>query len=202
MLCTYNTNTLTPTQYINQCSVYSVKFPRQWKFVSQPSLSFCYTQHFSCYISLLSYCLHELTSRTTRDTSGPHHLPFTFSHITSALWHKIWHILVISYVYWTVHHCDSWRIRDQLDVTSYYVLFHFFYAQHVSDINTSIIRSLQLFYCITTSVVCSCFDVPHRNSNAHRNKNTRPMWWYIEKSQTPDDGRINVRNMLSIEEVK
>jgi len=24
----------------------------------------------------------------------------------------------------------------------------------------------------------------------------------IEKSQTPDDGRINVRNMLSIEEVK
>jgi len=24
-----------------------------------------------------------------------------------------------SYVYWTVHHCDSWRIRDQLDVTVY-----------------------------------------------------------------------------------
>jgi len=22
-------------------------------------------------------------------------------------------------VYWTVHHCDSWRIRDQLDVTGY-----------------------------------------------------------------------------------
>ena len=33
------------------------------------------------------------------------------------------------------------------------------YAQHVSDINTSIIRSLRLFYCITTLVVCSCFDV-------------------------------------------
>ena len=38
-------------------------------------------------------------------------------------------------------------------------LFHFIYAQHVSDINTSIIRSLRLFYCITTLVVCSCFDV-------------------------------------------
>jgi len=37
--------------------------------------------------------------------------------------------------------------------------FHFFYAQHVSDINTSIVRSLRLFYCITTFVVCSCFDV-------------------------------------------
>ena len=33
------------------------------------------------------------------------------------------------------------------------------YAQHVSDINTSIIRSLRLFYCITTLFVCSCFDV-------------------------------------------
>jgi len=27
------------------------------------------------------------------------------------------------------------------------------------DINTSIIGSLRLFYCITTLVVCSCFDV-------------------------------------------
>ena len=52
-----------------------------------------------------------------------------------------------------------WRISDQLDVTSYYVLFHFLCAQHVSDINTSIIRSLRLFYCITTLVVCSCIRV-------------------------------------------
>jgi len=28
-----------------------------------------------------------------------------------------------------------------------------------SDINTSITRSLRLFYCITTLVVCSCFKV-------------------------------------------
>jgi len=42
--------------------------------------------------------------------------------------------LNLSYVYGTVHHCDSWRTGDQLNVTSYYVLFHFFYAQNVSDI--------------------------------------------------------------------
>ena len=30
---------------------------------------------------------------------------------------------------------------------------------YVSDINTSFIRSLRLFCCITTLVVCSCFDV-------------------------------------------
>ena len=86
-------------------------------------------------------------------------------------------------------------------------MFHFIYVQHVSDLNTSIIRRLRLFYCITTLVVCSCFDVcrgfgvaglcdtrvagclphgyhpnkPHRNSNTHRNKNTQPMWWYNRK---------------------
>jgi len=30
-----------------------------------------------------------------------------------------WKVFHESYVYWTVHHCDSWRIRDQLDVTGY-----------------------------------------------------------------------------------
>ena len=24
-------------------------------------------------------------------------------------------------VYWTVHHCNSWRIKDQLDVTCYFI---------------------------------------------------------------------------------
>ena len=136
------------------------------------------------------------------------------------------YIYIYIHIYWTVHHCDSWRIRDQLDVISYYVLFHFFYAEHVSDINISIISSLRLFYCITTLAVCWSFGVaglewypcsrlqhvsdiitsiirilrlfycintlvvyqaeacytdttptqPHRNSNTHRNKNTRPMW--------------------------
>ena len=51
-----------------------------------------------------------------------------------------------SYVYGTVQDCDSLRIGDQLNVTSYYVLFHFFYAQHFLDINTSIIRSLRLLH--------------------------------------------------------
>ena len=27
----------------------------------------------------------------------------------------------IAYVYGTVHHCDSWRIKDQLDVTCYFI---------------------------------------------------------------------------------
>jgi len=48
--------------------------------------------------------------------------------------------------------CMNWRIKDQLDVTCYFILFHFLCAQHVSDINISIIRSLRLFCWITTLV--------------------------------------------------
>ena len=98
----------------------------------------------------------------------------------------------ILYAYWTVHHCDSWRIKGQLGVT---ILFHFLCAQHVSDINISIIRCLRLFCWITTLVVlflvrcvlesrCGWVGVvsvlqdmdtaptqPHRNANTHRTKN-------------------------------
>ena len=47
----------------------------------------------------------------------------------------------------------SWRLKNQLDVTSYFILFNLFCAQHVSDINISIFRSLRLCWWITTSVV-------------------------------------------------
>ena len=69
------------------------------------------------------------------------------------------------------------------------ILFHFLRAQHVSDINVSIIRNLRLFCWITTLVVlflvrcvlefrCGWVEEtdtsptqPHRNSNTHRTKN-------------------------------
>jgi len=76
------------------------------------------------------------------------------------------------------------------------ILFHFLCAQHVSDINISITRSLRLFCWITTVVVlflvrcvlefrcgwvgvvsvlqasaCNTDTTPHRNSNTHLTKN-------------------------------
>ena len=61
------------------------------------------------------------------------------------------------------------------------ILFHVLCAQHVSNINISIIRSLRLFCWITTLVVsvlqaeaCNTDTSPtqpHRNSNTHRTKN-------------------------------
>jgi len=70
------------------------------------------------------------------------------------------------------------------------ILFHFLCAQHVSDINISIIRSLRLFCCITTLVVLflvrcgwvgvvSVLQASACNTDTtptDRTKNNRSMW--------------------------
>ena len=63
----------------------------------------------------------------------------------------------LSYVYWTMQHLDSWIKRDQLDVTCF--IISLFNAQHVSDINTSILRSLRLICWVISWVVLLWFDV-------------------------------------------
>jgi len=84
------------------------------------------------------------------------------------------------------------------------ILFHFLCAQHVSDINISIIRSLRLCCWIITSVVlisvrcvldiwCGWVWVvsvlqPEQNDRCGNS---------TALSQAADDGYINVRNMLS-----
>jgi len=64
------------------------------------------------------------------------------------------------------------------------ILYHYLCAQHVSEINISIIRSLRQ---------------PYQISNTHRteNKTTDLVRNSTAQSQAPDDGYINVRNMLS-----
>ena len=54
------------------------------------------------------------------------------------------------------------------------ILFHFLCAQHVSDINISIIRSLRLFLSVLQGSACNTDTTPtqpHRISNTHRTKN-------------------------------
>ena len=100
----------------------------------------------------------------------------------------------VSYVYWTVHHLDSWVKRDQLDVTCF--IISLFNAQHVSDVTTSILRSLRLICWVISWVVLFWFDVcwcyvvvwlgwcgirmqasakPQRNTNTHRTRAIQPM---------------------------
>ena len=62
-----------------------------------------------------------------------------------------------SYVYGTVRHLDSWIRRDQLDVICLFISL--FNAQHVSDVNTSILRSLWLICWVISWVVLLWFDV-------------------------------------------
>ena len=56
-----------------------------------------------------------------------------------------------------MHHLDSWIKRDQLDATCFIITL--FSAQHISDVNTSILRSLQLICWVTSWVVLLWFDV-------------------------------------------
>ena len=107
-----------------------------------------------------------------------------------------------SYVYWTVHHLDSWVKSDQLDATCFIITL--FSAQHVSDVNTSILRSLWLIFwviswvvsgsmCVGVTLQCGyggvvsvCRQKPayryhtttatlQRNTNTHRTRAIQPM---------------------------
>ena len=61
--------------------------------------------------------------------------------------------VIIDTVYWTVHHLDSWIKIDQLDVTCF--IISPFTAQHVSNVSTSIFRSLQLIVDLFHVLYCS-----------------------------------------------
>ena len=124
---------------------------------------------------------------------------------------------------------ESWIKRDKLDVTCF--IISLFNAQHVSDVNTSILRSLWLICCVISQVVLLWFGVCwsyvvvwlwwcgirmqaealHTDTTPpQRNHNVTPTPTHIEpdqynswnnstnKLQAPEDGCINIRNMLSI----
>jgi len=118
------------------------------------------------------------------------------------------HISGIFNVYWTVHHPDSWIKRDQLDVTCF--IISLFNAQNVSDVNTSILRSLRVICWVISWVVllwfdgCWCYVVVWLGWCGIRIQAEALLEQYnpwnnsTNKSQAPEDGCINIRNMLSI----
>jgi len=62
------------------------------------------------------------------------------------------------YVNWTVHHCDSWRIRDQLDVTCY-----FYFTSYVLNMFRTLIYPSSGAWDYSVELphwsYCSWFDV-------------------------------------------
>jgi len=133
--------------------------------------------YFACYCSTNSSCLKMLVVRRDRGIKvqtelGIYHFSIrhvdfdTHTHNIHALQARItvhrehckkWETIFVRYVYWTVHHLDSWVKRDQLDVTCFVISL--FNAQHVSDVNTSILRSLRLMCWVISWVVLLWFDV-------------------------------------------
>ena len=59
----------------------------------------------------------------------------------------------LPYVYWTVHHLDSWIKIDNLDVICF--IISLFTAQHVSNVSTSTFRSLRLIVDLFHVLYCS-----------------------------------------------
>ena len=64
-----------------------------------------------------------------------------------------YNIFCWSYVLWTVHHLCSWIKIDQLDFTCF--IISLFTAQHVSNVSTSIFRSLRLIVDLFHVLYCS-----------------------------------------------
>jgi len=120
---------------------------------------------------------------------------------------------------------NSWIKRDQLDVT--YFIISLFTAQQVSDVNTSILRSLRLIWWVISWVVLFWFDVcwcyvvvwlgwcgiqmqaeavhpdttppqpEHNVTPTHiEPEHYNPWNNSSNKMQAPEDGCINIRNML------
>ena len=110
-----------------------------------------------------------------------------------------------------MHHLDSWIKIDRLDVTCFFISL--LNAQHVSNVSTSILRSLRLICWVISCVVLWWY--PYASFSLHKdttppqpNHTVTPT--HIEpeqyntwnnstnKSQAPKDGCTNIRNMLSI----
>jgi len=78
-------------------------------------------------------------------------IPYGYHHWKCNYLHLFW-----NFVYWTVHHLDSWIKRDQLDITCFFISL--FNTQHVSDVNISILRSLRLIFWVISWDLMLCKD--------------------------------------------
>ena len=132
---------------------------------------------------------------------------------------------VISDYSWGLCLCPKylyvWIKMDKFDVTCF--IIPLFTAPHVSDVNTSILRSLRLTWWVISWVVlfwfdvCWCYSVvrlgwcgiwmqakaciqlPHHTVTPTHIEPEQYNPWNnsSSKSQAPEDGCINIRNMLS-----
>ena len=111
-----------------------------FKFVICVRISHCYCSPWASKIYLRHCTRDTLVNNvwkflmcTTKDHLFLYrtHLIFSKARFTFLIWRSLLHhsaakLFVPEYdtrsnVYWTVHHCNSWRMKDQLDVTCYFI---------------------------------------------------------------------------------
>ena len=67
------------------------------------------------------------------------------------------------YVYWIVHHCNNWRIRNQLDTTVYFIVllicsicFGHYYAHHQELATMMLITTLVVSFLVCCRLEVRC----------------------------------------------
>ena len=107
-----------------------------------------------------------------------------------------------TYLYWTVHHLDSWVKRDQL--LSLALLFLYLMLNMFRVLILPFSGACDLFVELFHGLYCLHTDTtppqPNHNVTPTHNEPEQYNPWNnsTNKPQTPEDGCINIRNMLSI----
>ena len=116
-------------------------------FLFPVSLHFPVSSNKCCWCT---YCTVQPVRHFTHSLRFVHTVCCNF---TTQHWDCLFKVPRWSYVYWTVHHLNSWITIDQLDVTCF--IISLFIAQHVSNVSTSIFRSLRLIVDLFHVLYCS-----------------------------------------------
>jgi len=83
----------------------------------------CNTMQSSKYVAICTHGFEELTAPVFREEDcGYRFIQNVCTYLPDyKLSNTRRHTLSLYYVYWTVHLCNSWRIKDQLDITYYFI---------------------------------------------------------------------------------
>jgi len=106
------------------------------------------------------------SSVTTEDEKRVDRMSITFRRLNFS-----WITFRESDVYWIVHHCDNWRIKNQLDATYYFtvlligsICFGHYYTHHQE------LATMMLITTLVVSFLVVCVRCSHRTHTTKNHK--------------------------------
>ena len=101
--------------------------------------------------SLLYYCVYMHYEIVDRRLKRPYRL------------HLVFGVSISFYVRWTVHHCDNWKIKNQLDATYYFIVllvgstcFGHYTAHHQELVTMMFITTLVVSFLVCCRLEVRC----------------------------------------------